>query len=240
MFLPHKIAPPLLPHQVHIWKVNLDISQKKVDTYFKTLSVDEQDRANRFRFEHLRRRYVAGRGVLRVILGNYLDIRPKDLVFGYNAQGKPFLANQVSSFFNMSNGEDWALIAIGDYAEMGVDIELVDPKVEFEIIAPRFFSAREASAVMGLPSEERADVFFNCWTRKEAFIKAKGGGLSIPLDQFEVTLLPDEVPALLEIKWSEGEASEWTMRSFDVGKRFRGALAVRGRLEEVLFLDYLV
>jgi len=238
MFQPTQIVPSLPPYHIHLWKVHLNITDAEASQYFHTLSKDEQLRAERFRFAPLRKRYVAGRGILRALLGDYLNLRAKDLQFSYNAQGKPFLVNQPQSFFNVSNCQDWALIAIGQYEEMGVDIEFIDSNIECATIAPRFFSQREAKAVMDLPANQRPEVFFNCWTRKEAFIKAKGGGLSIPLDQFEVTLLPNEIPKLTDIQWSKGEAEEWGLRSFDVEDSFRGALAVRGRLDALSFYTY--
>ena len=227
--------------QIHIWRASLDVVQDVEKAFWETLSQKERERAERFRFPTHRSQFIVGRGILRQLLGKYLHQSPETIQFSYGDQGKPFLAkaNQKSSNlnFNISHSNGFAIFAFAEKMTFGVDLELIDPNIEFEVIAPRFFSKNEASALFSLPVEKQAEAFFNCWTRKEAFIKACGGGLSIPLDQFEMTLLPGDPPKLLAIDWSPEEVADWSVFSFLPEKNMVGALAVKAKSTEVFFFD---
>jgi 4'-phosphopantetheinyl transferase len=221
----------LLANEIHVFKANLVIDPALETIFWATLSADEKTRANRFRFPIHRAYFIAGRGILRRLLGQYLNVLPQDLQFEYEAQGKPFLVGFSNFKFNISHSKHHILLAFSQKKTIGVDVEVIDPKIEFEVIAPRFFSKNEATTLLALPRTQQPAVFYNCWTRKEAFIKAKGGGLSIPLDQFEVTLLPEDAPKLLAINWAMEEVDNWELFSFHLEKNVVGALIVEGKVD---------
>ncbi len=225
----------LSPTDIHVWKANLDISSTFQNDLWETLSEEEKVRANRFRFPHLRMRYIAARGILRNLLSQYLSIPALDIEFNYGTQGKPFLVDFPNFKFNLSHSENLAVFAFARDMTLGVDIEHINPEIDIEVIAPNFFSKNEVAALFKLPPKERIPVFFNCWTRKEAFIKAKGGGLSIPLDQFEVSLLPEDVPKILAIDWAPEELDNWSLFSFKAGENFVGALTTDSGVGKVFY-----
>lgn len=234
--MPNELA--ILESEVHVFKANLIINAAQENTFWATLSAEEKARANRFRFPVHRAYFIAGRGILRRLLGQYLNVLPQDLQFEYGPQGKPFLNNFPDFKFNISHSKHHILLAFSKKNTIGVDVEVIDSTIEFEIIAPRFFSKNEATTLLNLPYEQQPTVFYNCWTRKEAFIKAKGGGLSIPLDQFEVTLLPEDAPKLLAIDWAMEEVENWQMFSFNLEKEVIGALIVEGKIERVGYFNF--
>jgi 4'-phosphopantetheinyl transferase len=154
------------------------------------LSHDEIARAERFHFERDRRRFVVGRGLLRAILGRYMGIESERLRFRYGEYGKPYLAEEYGGKalqFNVAHSQDMALYAIARDREVGVDIEYIRPFPNLMQIAEQFFSARENIALQAVPEHLKDEAFFTCWTRKEAYIKARGDGLSLPLDRFDVS-----------------------------------------------------
>ena len=209
---------------MHIWKVALD---QPPEDFRTLLSADERERASRFRVERGADRYAVGRGALRVLLSRYTGIPPEALVFQYNGFGKPELAGCDISF-NLSHSHEVALVAAARGRAVGVDIERIREQVMIERIAERFFAPAEARAIAALPRDRQAQAFFNCWTRKEAWIKARGEGLSIPLNSFDVTLAPGEPARLVATRPDEEEASRWTLRELDCGPEFAAALAIAG------------
>ena len=229
----------LSPTDIHVWKANMDIELSLQNKFWLTLSEDEKIRANRFRFPHLRVRYIAARGILRHLLAKYLSVSAESIRFEYGEQGKPFLSDFPTFKFNISHSHDHVVFAFAQDMTLGIDVEFINPKIDCEVIAPRFFSKNEAATLLALPPADRPPVFFNCWTRKEAFIKAKGGGLSIPLDQFEVTLLADDTPQLLAIDWAPNEVKSWSIFSFSVNEEFVGALMTAGEVGEVFWFEYV-
>ncbi len=201
---------------------------------FKLLSEDKRERAAKFRFEKDRSHFIIARGTLRQILGQYLSENPASLTFNYSKNGKPFLPKNTLQF-NLSHAGGIALIALTKNYEIGIDIEVVNPKVEVEKIAQHFFAKGEIDRLMSLPEAQRHEAFFNCWTRKEAFIKATGDGLSFPLDQFEVTLKPNEKAELLATHFDEKEREKWSLFDIDIDEDFKAALAVQGRIEKIKY-----
>lgn len=196
------------------------------------LSDDEKRRAGRFHFERDRRRYVHGRGALRVLLGDYLHVTPGNVAFDYNRYGKPALDGAAGGRgikFNVSHSHGRALVAVTKVGEVGVDIEYVRTDVECDSIAERYFTAREAAALRSLPPALRRQAFFDCWARKEAYVKAVGGGLSLGLKSFDVTLKPGEPAALLGTRLPTPEAARWSLRELRPGPGFAAAVAVEGR-----------
>jgi 4'-phosphopantetheinyl transferase len=178
-------------------------------------------------FAHDRNRFVVARGLLRRLLGSYLGAAPGALRFKYTKYGKPFLEMPRSALvlsFNLSHSDAMALIAVAWHRKVGVDVERVRPDIQYDSIAKNVFSTREYADLCGLPQEQRCAAFFAGWTRKEAYIKARGEGLSRPLDSFSVSLLPDE-PALLE---SEDDAG-WHIYPLTPADGYAAAVAVAGQ-----------
>jgi 4'-phosphopantetheinyl transferase len=214
---------------VHVWRVSLEQPPAIVERLRYTLSSDEQVRANRFHFEVDRQHFIVARGCLRSVLARYLEIVPSEIQFKYESHGKPQLATITRAEqlkFNLAHSGDLALYAFTLVGEVGVDLEYIRPEFTGDDIARRFFSATEIACLDGLPVNARHEAFFNCWTRKEAFIKAKGVGLSMPLDQFDVTLAPAERAALLRTSWDENEAARWSLQAIEVGDGYAAAVAV--------------
>ena len=230
-------APPpinltLCEDEVHVWRACLDHPGVDRKFLWQVLADNEQARANRFYFPIDRERFVVARGLLRIILSKYLGLGPEQLRFNYNEQGKPFLAKEHaqarSLSFNLSHSHGVALYAITCKREIGVDLEYIKPGfAEAEIIG-QIFSPRELLQFKALPAGIRQQAFFNCWTRKEAFVKATGIGLSLAPNQFEVIFIPDELAALLYVPDGKVEISRWDLRSLKVGTDYAAALAVEG------------
>lgn len=217
--------------EVHVWRASLSLTASSVQSLQQTLAADEQARADRFHFQRDREHFIIARGVLRAILGCYLRREPSQLRFCYNSHGKPVLAKESGGDvfrFNVSHSHGLALYAVTRGREVGVDLEHIRPHLDLIEIAERFFSPREVAVLRALPPRMQTYAFFSCWTRKEAYIKAKGEGLSIPLDQFDVSLAPGEPAALLHTQWDDQEASRWSLRELNPGPGYVAALAVFG------------
>jgi 4'-phosphopantetheinyl transferase len=226
-------APVLTSGDVHVWTARLDVPPPEVEESWRTLSDDEQSRARRFVFEHGRRRFIVGRGLLRRLLGHYAGVAPEWLEFSYGRYGKPAVAGPSSARplrFNLSHCEDLALYAVTRGREVGVDVERIRPEFATLDIAERFFSSGEVAVLRAVADPgARARAFFACWTRKEAYIKARGEGLSFPLHRFRVSLEAGAPAALLDVSDDPGEVSRWCLESLDPGGAFVGALVVEGQ-----------
>jgi 4'-phosphopantetheinyl transferase len=219
--------------QVHVWRAHLDVGHSRTRELEQFLSQDELVRANRFYFERDRNWFVVARGLLRSILGRYLDICPASVRFIYGPYGKPSLADEFAAQdirFNMSHSGVIALYAIACGREVGVDVERLRPDFPSREVAERFFSPREVAMLFSLSSNTQPEAFFNCWTRKEAYIKARGEGLSLPLSDFDVSLVPGEPARLLYTSAGPDETSRWTLQELNLSEPdFVAALAVEGR-----------
>ena len=203
----------LKPGEVHVWRCELEQPAVRYEEFLRVLDDDERARASRFHFEKHRRHFVVGRSVLRLLLGRYLETQPEDVRFCYGPQGKPALDGEhreSSLRFNASHSGELALYAFFQDHEVGVDVELIKGDFATEEIAERFFSAGEIKVLSALPVPEKPVAFFKTWTRKEAYIKAIGSGLSHPLDQFDVT---EAIPG-------------WSILDLDAGSGYCAALAV--------------
>jgi 4'-phosphopantetheinyl transferase len=214
---------------IQVWLRNQNQPSGVIQALHQTLSADELERAERFRFREHRIHFIAARGMLRQMLGRFLDIAPSKIRFQYSKFGKPSLSedfNSSSLKFNISHSDGKVILAFAIGREVGIDIERIRPDFASGDIAERFFSAWEVERLRSLPISARTEAFFNCWTRKEAYIKAIGEGLSCPLDRFDVTLLPGE-PARLVATRGEGVAADrWVMRDLDVGQGYKAALVM--------------
>lgn len=213
--------------EVHLWRARLDVSPSAVGEFHELLSSDERERAARFRFDKHRRRFAVARGILRTLLGRYLDRKPQDLTFDYSEHGKPFLEDPGKGDlrFNLSHSAEVALFGFTMGREIGVDVEQIRPDRSTREIAERFFSPREVEALFALPKQEQTDGFFRCWTRKEAYIKAKGRGMSIALNSFAVSLSPEDTASLLWVQERSEEPACWTLRELGVGADFAACVA---------------
>jgi 4'-phosphopantetheinyl transferase len=220
---------PLTGREVQLYNVRLESSENNLARAFSWLSPDEVERADRFRFDQHRRAFVLGRAVLRALVASYLRIAPEEASFNYGPKGKPALCGTDSLSFNVSNSGDLAAYAFTSDCEIGVDIEHSRRLVEIEGIARRFFAAEEVTELMGLSEGQRHDGFFNCWTRKEAYIKAVGDGLSVPLDSFQVTLQPGVPARMVALDGSSSAAQRWTLRAFTPAPDYAGAIAYQDR-----------
>jgi 4'-phosphopantetheinyl transferase len=227
-------APPpawsLGDREVHVWAINLRPPDEKVAACARTLAADETQRAERFRFERDRRRFIVARGSLRAILCAYLERVPARIAFDYSSRGKPALAGQGENtplHFNLSHSDELALLAVTRVCPLGIDLELIRPLNDADAIADRFFSARESQGLAALPPEQKPTAFFNLWTRKEAWLKATGDGISESLDKVEVSFLADEPARLISLPEVAGAVREWGLFSLSPNKDFVGALAIR-------------
>ena len=216
--------------EVHVWRLDLDQPESVLAEFRRTLEAEELERAGRFHFEKHRRHFVVGRGGLRYVLSRYLDVKPEELRFKYGAFGKPALVGDELRF-NMSHSHGVALFAVAADRELGVDVEHMRADFASEDIAQRFFSPVEVAAFNALPAEEQVAAFFRCWTRKEAYIKAIGRGLSEPLDAFDVTLAPGEAATLLRA--SRQDVSRWSLFDLDVGEEYAGALLAEAPVSQI-------
>jgi 4'-phosphopantetheinyl transferase len=221
--------------EVHVWIVRLEAGEPEFRTMYAWLAPDEAARAERFKFAKHRRAYALGRAALRALLGGYLGVSPSDIQFSYGTKGKPSLTDAACKLrFNASNSGELAVVALTEGCELGVDVEHIRPVPDIEKIAERFFAAAEVAELMALPETERCQGFFNCWTRKEAYIKAVGDGFAVPLDSFRVTLRPGVPAQLLELGASIEAARCWTMHDFIPAPDYAGALAYPERERPVV------
>ncbi|MDL2406041.1 4'-phosphopantetheinyl transferase superfamily protein [Rhizobium calliandrae] len=212
------------PDVIDVWTWSLNAPSLSVDGYAALLSDEELARAARFVRERDGRKFIVGRGRLRSILGHYLGLPPKSLAFAYNDYGKPSIAHPCgTSFrFNLSHSADLAALAISDRYELGIDIE----EIRFlkEDIAGRFFSRKECLTLQSLPSGAYLDGFYRCWTRKEAFVKAHGAGLSLPLDSFDVSFDWANEPRLERLDGDPDAPSNWRILELETPVTFAGAV----------------
>jgi 4'-phosphopantetheinyl transferase len=232
--------PTLSTDDVHVWRAELDQPTWRLQQLAQVLSTEEINRAERFYFEQHRQRFIAGRGLLRTILSYYLGIEPAQLQFYYGHRGKPSLAESNVSpllgktegsrrtlHFNLSHSGDLGLYAFTLNREIGIDLEKIR-SIEMEQLSQRFFAPRENAVLLALSAQQRIQAFFNCWTRKEAYIKARGDGLALPLDQFEVTLAPGEPARLVSIEGDRSLAERWSLQELNPGAGYAAAIAVEG------------
>jgi len=202
----------LAPNQIHIWRMFLNQPTEKTQQLSQILSPEENNKANRFYFEKDRHKFILSRGTLRTILSQYLNFPPQNLKFTYSKQGKPTLLTETPIYFNLSHSHEITLYAITLNREIGIDLEFLRPITEAENIVKNYFSNKESALFNTISSDQKPEAFFNAWTRKEAYLKATGQGLSQPLKEVEVNFTPGEPAKLLSIKGDTQKASEWTLK----------------------------
>ncbi|HKY32378.1 MAG TPA: 4'-phosphopantetheinyl transferase superfamily protein [Candidatus Polarisedimenticolia bacterium] len=213
--------------EVHLWTIPLAASPEALERAASLLSGDEKARRDRFRFPVHRGRFALRRSALRSLLGGYLGIDPRQVRFAWSEHGKPALAAAGSRLrFNLSDSEDLAIAGfVLDHA-VGVDVERVRPLSDMEAIARRHFSPGEVETLLGAREQDRLDCFFNAWTRKEAWLKARGDGLVGGLDTFDVTLCPGDPPRLLRVQGDPAAPTRWSLSAFSPRRGFTAAVAV--------------
>lgn len=239
----------ILEREVHVWPVAIRGTDSTAAGFESFLSPGEAGRAAAFRFEDLRRSFRLTRGALRLLIGRYLKIPPEQVLLRQGSQGKPGLACQAGAGpdleFNVSHSGTMALFAFTLGCEVGVDVERIGPLEDMARVARHFFSREETEDLLALPPGERQRAFYLCWTRKEAYVKAVGNGLSIPLDSFAVTLRPGEPARFLHLDHDQSLARAWMLHNLEVMLGYVAALAYRDaprpvRLQPVLDMGELL
>lgn len=225
-----------LPQEAtHVWLMTNSLPIEALDAMFGILDEQERQRARRYHFKRDRDRFVASRAAVREVLAGYLACAPDEVEFEFAGHGKPRVAAKfaTSLHFNMSNSGDWTMLALAQGREVGVDIERINRQLADPDIVGHYFSPGEILQLQGLQDNEWLQGFFNCWTRKEAFIKATGEGLSRPLDSFEVSLAGNRPPTLLWVEGCSDPARCWQMTGLPDTPGYASALVVNGMVGEL-------
>lgn len=230
--------PPLLRDgAVHVWRLRPDLHP--LEDAWPLLSLAERERAARFQFEHHRRFYVATRALMRRVLSQYVETPPERLTFTEGAAGKPSLATLARPEFNLSHSGELALLAVSSRA-VGIDVERWSESSDLLTVAERFFSATEQRTLRALAQRDE-DVragFFAAWSRKEAYLKASGVGITQGLDHFAMSLAPDEPACLLLDERDAGAVERWFVTALDVAPGYSAALVAERPVREIVLLDY--
>jgi 4'-phosphopantetheinyl transferase len=216
---------------LEVWLISCGSSPGN-DCSGELLSPDERERADCFRRDLDRKRFRVVHTAMRMILAEYLNVGPREVLFSSAKGMKPEFDSRFSGAgiqFNLSHSSELALLAVARGARVGVDIEWMKPEFPIDEIAARFFSAAEISVLKTLPADERVEAFFSCWTRKEAYIKARGEGLSLALDSFDVAFGSKRAVALVQVRDNPGEVSRWSMYDLNVPKGYKAALVAEGK-----------
>ena len=218
--------------EVHAWCAKLNASEKNLLYFQRSLDPDEISRASRFHFDRDRKRYIARHGLLREILGHYLSMRPAEVQFAYNSHGKPFLSDDLQSQdlnFNISSSRDLTLFVFVRGRQIGVDIEKIRQNIEFEELVERFFSENEGKAFQLVNPQSKLQTFFCIWARKEAYIKAQGQGLSVPLSRFDVSVDLHNKAEIFVANREAMEKDRWVLHDLDPAAGYAAALAIQGK-----------
>ncbi len=233
------VAPVIWPNEVHVWRASLDVAWSW--TFDEALTLEDRARADRFRFDSDRRRFCVARASLRLILARYVKAKPARLQIEPGEYGKPFFADAKSTQglrFNLTHSKELALIAVSRDREVGVDVEYMRSDFVTDEVAAHFFSASEAEEFRAVPRELRTQSFFNCWTRKEAYIKARGEGLYCPLDRFDVSVAAGTRAALLNSRVAPNEVDRWRLEELKPAKGYAATLAVEGEFSRLVLWDF--
>ncbi len=222
-----KTLDPYAEHELHVWRIVLKVSPGRLEALAATLAPEERERADRYKFEYLRRRFTVGRGALREILARTAGAAPERLRFGQRHNGKPELLDPPGWQFNFSRSRDLALCAVVRGPEVGIDLEAIRPVSNPLDLGERFFVPDEAETLRRLPETLRTTAFFRCWTCKEAVLKATGDGLLGSLQDFSVIFEGAEPPRLRRIRGDDPK--QWELHSFEPAEGFVAAVAVRAR-----------
>lgn len=233
-------SPSLATGDVHVWRASLVVSAEEEARLTAALAPDEQARAARYLSPPARKQFIAARSALRRILGSYLSRRAEEIAFKQGSLGKPSLAGNHAQplFFNLSHSGELALVGVTALGEIGVDVEHVRELATAEQLAERFFHPNEVAALRTLPGHQRVDGFFHAWTRKEAFLKATGKGISYGIDRVEVTLTPGEPARVLALDGDRGAAAVWSLATFTPAPGYLGSVAMSGPWQRLSCFTY--
>jgi 4'-phosphopantetheinyl transferase len=228
----------LAEHEVHVWRAWLDLDAISTSRFYSTLSPEEKTRAAGFVLARDRDRFTVTHGILRQVLGRYLYMPPANVPIKVGPHGKPALSNEAKKdpaplHFNLSHSDGLGLFAFSLESEVGIDVEQIRPEVAKEGIEEAYFSAREQRELDALPAESRAEGFFRCWTRKEAYVKAGGEGLLLPLDSFDTSLTPGQ-PAVLH----RVDQERWSLYSVCPEPGFIAAVVVESKKNTLKFWEW--
>lgn len=224
----------LTEREIHVWSLCTRVGKAVGERFEALLGDDEKERAARFHFNHDRQSFIITRGVLRCLLGRYLGMDPSSVQLEYGVQGKPALPAGTPVEFNVSHSGGWAALAFTVGCPVGIDLELIRPMSDMQSLAERFFCPEETAEILAAPGGERERAFFNCWARKEAFIKALGEGLSAPLNGFQVSASPEMPPRVVHVRRDAREAQAWNLHDLQLSSSYVAALAYRGGQRSVL------
>lgn len=223
---------------IEVWCIETAAPSSIISQLKLVLSADERQRADRFQFEPHRNMFIVAHGVLRKLLRRYIGISDFDITFAYGPGGKPSLPDSRVEF-NISHTDGVIVLAFAQDCPLGVDVERIRPVEEMMQIASRYFCSAEAQELGELPEAQRERAFFLCWTRKEAYIKAIGKGLSIPLSEFRVTLRQEESARFLHIDKKPSTSSEWALYNLEISADYAAALAHRGAPRHIVQSPFL-
>jgi len=223
----------LPPGEVHVWLLRLELEENAINTLGSLLDSEEQERVARFEVSSARRQFVASRSFLRIVLGKYLGVDASQVKFRSASHGKPELAGNAAIDFNLSHTEGLTAIAATRVGAVGIDVERIRDQADTLDLADRFFSKKEAEWIRSRTEQERITSFFACWTAKEAYVKARGGGLSIPLDGFAIIPDRNQPKLQLEVFADAAEAKRWFLCRLELPEDFKGAVAVDGAVSRV-------
>ncbi|MCX5660517.1 MAG: 4'-phosphopantetheinyl transferase superfamily protein [Planctomycetota bacterium] len=237
-WVPASLRPPLPAGRVHVWRARLSAHLPALNLLASSLSAAEHERAGRFRFEADRDKFIIRRGLLRRVLSRYIETSPDRLAYAFGPNGKPALATKTNDLeFNQSSSGDMTLVAVARSRPLGVDVERIKADGANLNLARRFFAPGEIEALNRLGSTERTQAFFRCWTRKEAFVKALGEGLSMPLDNFEVSLLPGRSQVAKVLRGEPEAGPPWELHDLRADPAYADALCTRGPIEGIDLFD---
>jgi 4'-phosphopantetheinyl transferase len=213
-------------NEIHVWSAHMPA--RGLEELQRLLSVDELTRAKRFHFDRDRRHFIGRRAILRIVLASYLENTPASVRFSYNDFGKPCLADPAHSnrlSFNLSHSGELIRIAVAIDRDVGIDVEVVDESVPIDSVARSFFSPGEIATLEALPESLRRAGFFSCWTRKEAYVKARGKGLSLPLASFDVSVESGSASTLVS---EDPSSTVWKVQNLEGGGAHYAAVAAKG------------
>jgi 4'-phosphopantetheinyl transferase len=219
-------------NEVHVWRAKLDQSDPLVDKLSSVLSADEKERASRFHDDGDKKRFIACRAILRIILSRYSGVDARRLEFEYGTHGKPSLTRRTGTKaalrFSSSHSHSLSLFAVTVNQEIGIDTEYIRPVSDRDEIVDRYFTSGEKIVYGRLAPDAKQPAFFNGWTRKEAYLKAIGVGVNQPLRTVEVSLEPGKPARLLRIEGNPRQAAAWSLYELSLGADYAGVVAVKG------------
>jgi 4'-phosphopantetheinyl transferase len=228
----------MIENQTDIWLVHIPDVIHKSNYYEQLLVKEEIEKANHFVFLKDKLRYVITHGILRLLLSDKLKVPAREIVLNFNSFGKPFLPtewNPNSLFFNLSHSNLGIVLAFSRDRDLGVDLEYIKKDIPFMDIAKQFFSQTEYQELLSTPEFARLQSFYQGWTRKEAFIKAKGMGLSIPLYSFDVSISQGKLPELLRSSEDPNDLVKWKLIDLITWPDYSSALCIEGEPNQLIY-----